>query len=104
MGTVHFCFRGVGRYFSFYSKLDKKIMQANSGDPDQRLHSAASGLGLHYLPTSHKRTQSLYGLTYNSQIGVKLACYRSMNKPFLYQPHLCTLDFCLLPKICDAMH
>ena len=30
-------------------------MQANSGDPDQTLHSVASDLGLHYLPMSHKK-------------------------------------------------
>ena len=29
-------------------------MQANSGDPDQTLHSVAFDLGLHYLPMSHK--------------------------------------------------
>ena len=28
-------------------------MQANSGDPDQTLHSVASDLGLRYLPLSH---------------------------------------------------
>ena len=30
-------------------------MQANSGDPDQTLHSAASDLDLHCLPMSHKK-------------------------------------------------
>ena len=30
-------------------------MQANSGDPDQTPQSAASDLGLHYLPMSHKK-------------------------------------------------
>ena len=30
-------------------------MQAKSGDPDQTPHFAVSGLGLHYLPTSHKK-------------------------------------------------
>ena len=30
-------------------------MQANSGDPDQTLHSVASELGLHYLPMFHKK-------------------------------------------------
>ena len=33
-------------------------MQANSGDPDQTLHSVASDLGLHYLPLSHKKDDS----------------------------------------------
>ena len=37
-------------------------MQANSGDPDQTPHSVASDLGLHYLPTSQKRTQGSYRL------------------------------------------
>ena len=30
-------------------------MQANSGDPDQKVHSVASDLGLHCLPMSHKK-------------------------------------------------
>ena len=30
-------------------------MQANSGDPDQTLHSVASDLGLHCWPMSHKK-------------------------------------------------
>ena len=34
---------------------------ANSGDPDQTPHTAASDLGLHCLPMSHKRTLGLYG-------------------------------------------
>ena len=34
---------------------------SNSGDPDQMLHCAAFGLGLHYmyLPTSHKKDARL---------------------------------------------
>ena len=32
-----------------------KIVQANSGDPDQTLHSVASDLGRHCLPMSHKK-------------------------------------------------
>ena len=32
-----------------------KILQANSGDPDQTQHSVASDLGLHYLPMFHKK-------------------------------------------------
>ena len=35
--------------------VDIQILQANSGDPDQTLHSAVSGLGQHYMPTSHKK-------------------------------------------------
>ena len=41
-------------------------MLANSADSDQTLHSAASYLGLHCLPTSHKmeaRLIRVYGLT-----------------------------------------
>ena len=34
-------------------------MQANIGDRDQMRHSAASGLGLHYLPTSNKKDARL---------------------------------------------
>ena len=30
-------------------------MQANSGHPNQTPHSVASGLGLRYLPMSHKK-------------------------------------------------
>ena len=40
-------------------------MQANSGDPDQTLHSVVSDLGLHYLPMSPKRTLGRYGLKCN---------------------------------------
>ena len=32
---------------------------ANSGDPDQTLHSAASGLGLHCLPMSYRKDARL---------------------------------------------
>ena len=32
---------------------------ANSGDPDQTLHSAASDLGLHYLPDIRLLVSSL---------------------------------------------
>ena len=46
-----FVLRGVRWYFSFLFK----IMQANSGDPDQTPHSVASDLGLPYLPMSHKK-------------------------------------------------
>ena len=40
-------------------------MQANSGDPDQTLHSVVSALGLHYLPMSHKKDAGIYGLKCN---------------------------------------
>ena len=35
------------------------MLQANSGDPDQTPHSAASGMGLHCLPMSHKKDARL---------------------------------------------
>ena len=55
--------RDVGWYFSFYSSLNKTILQANSEDPDQMPLSAASDLGLHYLPRCPtKRMLGLYGL------------------------------------------
>ena len=41
----------VGGIFHFYSSFN---MQANSGDPDQRLHSVTD-LGLHCLPMSQKK-------------------------------------------------
>ena len=34
-------------------------MQASSGSPDQTTRSAASGLGLYCLPTSHKKDARL---------------------------------------------
>ena len=34
-------------------------MYTNSGDPDQIAHSAASDLGLHCLPLSHKKDAML---------------------------------------------
>ena len=41
--------------FFIFIQVLMKIMQANSGDPDQTLHSVASDLGLHCLPMSHKK-------------------------------------------------
>ena len=35
------------------------IQKANSGDPDQMPHNAASGLGLHCLAMSHKKVAML---------------------------------------------
>ena len=47
----------VRLYFAFVSKF-----QLNSGDPDQTPLSAASDLGLHCLPMSHKKDARLiYG-------------------------------------------
>ena len=48
IGTVKFCFKGYSIFF-----------QANSGDPDQTLHSVASDLGLHCLPMSHQKDTRL---------------------------------------------
>ena len=59
-----FVLRDVGGIFHF--------LLANSGDPDQTQRSAASDLGLHCLPTSHKRTLGLYGLT-------RVVCLREYN-------------------------
>ena len=55
-------FRVVGWYFSFLYKFKKKLRFANSGDPDQTPHFAASGLFLHCLSMSHKTTLGLCGL------------------------------------------
>ena len=52
----------LGGIFQFYSNFNRTL-QANSRDPDQMLRSRASGLGLHYLPTSHKKDARLYGLS-----------------------------------------
>ena len=35
------------------------MLEANSGDPDQKPHSPASDLGLYYLPMSHKNDARL---------------------------------------------
>ena len=46
--------RVVGWYFSFLFNFFKKY-----ADPDQTPHSAASDLGLHCLPMSHKKDARL---------------------------------------------
>ena len=38
------------------------ILYANSGDPDQTSHFAASDLGLHCLRMPHKKDAGLFGL------------------------------------------
>ena len=48
--------RAVGWYFSNSNRISWK---KNNGDPDQRPHSAASGLGLGCLPMSHKKDARL---------------------------------------------
>ena len=40
-------------FFHFYSSFKRKIIQENSGHPDQMAHSVVSDLGLYYLPMSH---------------------------------------------------
>ena len=44
-------------FFIFNSNF--RILQANSGDADQTQENKASGLGLHYFPTSHKKDARL---------------------------------------------
>ena len=61
--------RDVWWYFSFLFKFLYKIMQANSGDPDQTPHSVASDLGLHCLPMSHKKDAS------HIWVKMQLFCY-----------------------------
>ena len=56
--TEYAALRDVGCYFSFFIQILIEH-SANSGDPDQMPHSAASGLGLHYLSTSHKKDARL---------------------------------------------
>ena len=51
--------RVVGCYFSFLFKFEYTILEANSGDSDQTPQSAASDMGLHCLPISHKNTTHL---------------------------------------------
>ena len=47
-------FRGVWCTFSFLFDFKYIFLLANSEDPDQTPHSAASDLGLHCLPMSQK--------------------------------------------------
>ena len=54
--------RDVGCFFHLFSNFN--ILLANSGNPDQTPRSAASDLGLHCLPMSHKRTLGLYVLIF----------------------------------------
>ena len=48
-------FRVVGWYFSFLFNYLKKLLFANSGEPGQTPHFAASDLVLHCLSMSHKK-------------------------------------------------
>ena len=49
-------FRVVGWYFSFLLNFFKTLLFANSGEPDQTLHFAASDVVLHCLRMSHKKS------------------------------------------------
>ena len=52
----------LGGIFHFYS--NKKLLQANSGEPDQTPCSAASDLVLHCLPISHRKNARLIWVKY----------------------------------------
>ena len=54
-----FVLRDVGWYFSLVFKFKWNFVQANSRDTDQTQRFAASGLGLHCLPMSHKKDARL---------------------------------------------
>ena len=54
--------RGIFFFFKFQSNIPK----TNSGDPDEMLQNAASGLGLHCLAMSQKKTLCLYKLMSDS--------------------------------------
>ena len=59
--TSPFPFEGLlGGIFHFYSNLNRTFCEQKvHGDPDQAPHSAASDLGLHCLPMSHKKDARL---------------------------------------------
>ena len=56
-----FPFKGLlGGSFSFHSNFKRTFCkQANTGDPDQTPHYAASDLGMHCLPMPHKKDARL---------------------------------------------
>ena len=49
---------GMGGIIQFYSNSNRTFCD-QTGDPDQTLRSAASVLGLHCLPMSHKKSARL---------------------------------------------
>ena len=53
-----------GYIFYRYSLRKMVKLFANSGDPDQKPHSAASDLGLHCLPVTHLGVSSLQCVTH----------------------------------------
>ena len=54
-----------------YSYRKKAKLLANSGDPDQMPHSAASGLGLHCLPITRLGVSRLQWVTHGPMSGSK---------------------------------
>ena len=53
-GPVHFQFKGyLVSFLLLPCFMEIPIINANSVEPDQMPHSAASDLGLHCLPVSH---------------------------------------------------
>ena len=61
--TGPFPFQGFWVVIFIFNQILKKLLYANSGEPDQTPRFAASDLVLHCLPMFHKRTQGIYGLT-----------------------------------------
>ena len=53
------CHLRVSVYFFHFCSMFLKFLQAKSKDLDQTPHNAASDLGLHCLPMSHKRDARL---------------------------------------------
>ena len=61
------------------------ILCADSGDPDQMPRSAASDLGLHCFPMSHKKNARLIWINVvNKKIVFLHASYKRVN--YLYTP------------------
>ena len=68
----------MGGTFHFLFKFQKNILLANRGDPDQTPNPAASYLGLHCLPVSHKRDSRLIRVSVHSQLFNEATTYRSI--------------------------
>ena len=71
-------------FFHFYSIFYRRFCK-QTVETDQTPHSAASGLGVHYSPTSHKKDARLIWVTKtlirlpNVQAGLRL-CYLQTSK------------------------
>ena len=64
-----------------YIFLEKKAsLFANSADPDQMPHSAASDLGLHCLPITFKRYPEYNGLIAEQTCCIQTHIYRLYRK------------------------